>query len=311
VSPRGHGIAFAALVLASFGTVCRAGDREESLVSGGRRRTFLLHAPPGGPARRPLVLALHGRLGDGRGMERLAGLARLADQEGFLLACPDGVGRSWADGRGATPADREGIDDVSFLAALIDDAVSRFGAEPARVYAVGMSNGGFMVQRLACERASKVAAVGVVVATMSAALPESCRPSRPVPVAFLLGTEDPLVPFRGGKTPRGALLSADATLAWWAERDGCPAVPAVTTLPDRDPGDGTRVTLRVHGPCGAGAEVRAWVVEGGGHTWPGGIQYLPRALVGRTSRDLDASRELWEFLRRFAVPPARPGVGLR
>ncbi len=275
-----------------------------TLEQGGRTRTFQYHLPPRVKPQAPLVVSLHGRLGQGRSQAKLTGFDAVADASGFIVVYPDGVDRSWADGRGTTPADRQGVDDVGFLTALVDHFIEQFGADRRRVYATGMSNGAMMSYRLACERADRFAAIGPVAGLMAQNLSASCSPSRPVPVISFVGTEDPLMPFQGGPVSgdRGPVLSETEARARWATFNGCEGSPTVTQEPDRAPGDGTRIRREALGPCRAGSEVVFYVVEGGGHTWPGGAQYLPRGIIGRTSQELDASRTLWEFFQRFQLP---------
>lgn len=274
-----------------------------SLEHGGRTRTFHYHLPPQVRPEAPLVLALHGRFGQGKGMARHTGLDALADEGGFIAVYPDGVDRSWADGRGTSPADQQGVDDVGFLTALVDDFIQQFGADRRRVYAAGMSNGAMMSYRLACERADRFAAIAPVAALMGQALAAGCAPARPVSVLAIVGTEDPLVPIQGGEVSgdRGPVLSAAESRLKWAALNGCEGEPAVSLEPERAPGDGTRIRREAHGPCREGSEIVFHIVEGGGHTWPGGTQYLPKALIGRTSQELDASRTLWEFFQRFQL----------
>ncbi|MBN1209447.1 MAG: hydrolase [Myxococcaceae bacterium] len=274
------------------------------LEHGGRTRTFRYHLPPQVKPGAPLVLSLHGRMGQGKGQAKLTGFNAVADEGGFIVVYPDGVDRSWADGRGTTPADQLGVDDVGFLTALADHFIAEFGADRRRVYAAGMSNGAMMSYRLACERADRFAAIGPVAALMGQALAGSCAPSRPVSVISFVGTEDPLVPFEGGpvRGDRGPVLSEAESREKWAALNGCEAGPAVSQEPDRAPTDGTRIRREAHGPCREGSEVVFHVVEGGGHVWPGGAQYLPKAIIGRPSQEADASRALWEFFQRFQLP---------
>ncbi len=276
------------------------GTRHGGTESDGRWRTWVVHIPPRhGPSSPALVIALHGRLGTGAGEERLTGLDDVADGHGFVVVYPDGVGRSWADGRGVDPADRQGVDDVAFLSRLISAFVHE-GADPGRVYLTGMSDGAFMTQRFACERSDLVAAIMPVAGTLGTGLP--CRPARPVPVLKIHGTEDPLVPYLGGPVRgEGAQVeSAPAATARRRELDGCG--PGVTTsAPVRGP-DGTSVTVARGTGCPSGVDVELWTVEGGGHTWPGGLPYLPAALIGRTSDAFSASEVGWRF---FAGHPGR------
>jgi polyhydroxybutyrate depolymerase len=127
------------------------------------------------------------------------------------------------------------------------------------------------------------------------------KPKFPVPIMILNGTKDPLVPYDGGHIrilggrSRGKILSTDETVRLFRKYNGCEAKPAVRTLPDRDPNDGCRVTVTTYGGGRAGSEVRLVKVSGGGHTWPGGTQYLPAWLVGKVGRDVDGSKMAVDF----------------
>lgn len=282
------------------------------LIWGGRERTYRLYAPPA-PApgvARPLVLVLHGGGGTGAAMERLTlgRFNRLADRDGAVVAYPDGVDRHWNDGRGvaAYAAHAQNVDDVGFLAALVDHLVRTAAADPRRVYVAGISNGGLMAFRFAREASDRVAAIAPVAISMAVSAVPLRDPARPVSVLMIAGTDDPLVPWRGGTLgvpgPReaGRVLSVPESVRYWTGVNSCPPVPDVAMEPDRDPNDGTRVRRETYAPCREGTEVVLYAVEGGGHTWPGGPQYLPARLVGRTSRDIDATAVIWEFFRRHA-----------
>ncbi|MBK8256268.1 MAG: esterase [Polyangiaceae bacterium] len=299
-------ITLAGLLLLAAG--CRkakpaAGDLTGSLLSGGVERTYVYRLPTSlDPAQKPwpMVLALHGRLGTGAQQEQLTHFSTLADKEGFIVVYPDGVEKSWADGRPGSPAQEKGIDDVAFLSALIDEFVNNQGADKTRVFVAGMSNGAMMSYRLACDLSDKVAAIGPVAGLMYTGIVDTCKPKRPVPVMIFAGTEDPLMPYEGGPVGSdtgGEVLSAVKTLETWAKLNGCQGEPTQSTPTDADPNDGTTLTLSTASGCSAGAEVKLFTVNEGGHTWPGGNQYLPEGFIGKTSRDVDASQTLWEFFK--------------
>jgi polyhydroxybutyrate depolymerase len=282
------------------------------LVSGGRERTYLIQRPSHDDGKpRALVLALHGRLGTGAAQEKLTGMSALAEREGFVLVYPDGISRSWADARKVTPAFKAGVDDVAFLSELIDSLVKSERIDPHRVFVAGISNGGMMSHTLGCRLADKVAAVAPVAAPMPAALAADCTPASPVAVLMIDGTEDPLVPYAGGSVKSdvgGEVVSADASLAAWAKINRCTGSLPNESLPDLDPKDGTTVTRMRRTGCAGGVEVVLDSIKGGGHTWPGGMQYLPERFVGRTSRDLDANQAIWDFFKahpRVAVKAAK------
>ena len=236
---------------------------------------------------------------------------RLADREGFLVVYPDGVEKGWNDGRvDSTVASRQKVDDVGFLGALAERVVKDAGADPRRVYAVGISNGGFMSHALACRDAARWAAVAPVAASLQTEADAPCRPARPVPILMVNGTEDRLVAWDGREVrllfkSRGAKRTVPETAAAWVGFDGCVGGPAAEDLPDADPEDGTRWRLSAWRDCKAGSEVLLYKVDGGGHTWPKGGIYLPR-VVGLTSRDVDFEPLVWEFFKRHPLPePAK------
>ena len=276
----------------------------------GQTRRFRVFAPPDSTATaRPLVLALHGGLGKPRHMMGLTRFDALAAREGFVVVYPEGLRRSWNDGRreGRRVQRRLQVDDVAFIDALLDHLASRYPIDPARVYACGMSNGAMMSDRIGADLSHRVAAIGLVAGQAAAATAAHFRPACPVSVVMFNGTADPIVPFAGGGVGSGRLgtvLSAEQTATRWAARDGCQPTPTITQLPDASPPDGTHVELRVWSGGELGTEVAWFVVHGGGHAWPGGAQYARSARIGIASRAVDASALIWRF---FADHPRAPG----
>jgi polyhydroxybutyrate depolymerase len=281
-----------------------------ALSQAGQERTFRLYVPPhlAGPV--PLILVLHGGGGSGAGMERLTlqGLDRIADREGAVVAYPDGVGKGWNDGRSdlRSQATRQNVDDVGFLRALVMDLASSLPIDRSRVYATGISNGGMMSYRLACDAADVFAAVAPVAADFGSELSSRCAPARPISIAIFQGTEDPIMPWAGGEVrilvfTHGHVISAADSFDRWRALDRC-GDPSSSDPRAAEPPDGTSVVTHLAGPCAAGTEVRLYEIRGGGHTWPSGQPYLGPRLVGRVSHALDANQEIWSFLSRFRLP---------
>jgi polyhydroxybutyrate depolymerase len=298
----------ALVVLGISGTGCAKaapGDTSESLAVNGVRRTYVLHVPSGLTGRVPLILSFHGHGGDGAEQSRLTGFDALSGRYGFIVAYPDGIDRGWNDGR---PVNAKGPDDLAFSSALADDLEHRYSIDPARVYATGFSNGGVFSNYLACSQADRFAAIAPVSGLMPVADAPDCHPQRAVSVLEINGTTDPIVPFNGGTIVlagmnRGQVLSFAQTGAFWAKNAGCSVAPAVTPLPAIAPPDGTSVTRTSFADCRLGTSVVEYAVAGGGHTWPGGPQYLPKLLVGTASRQLDASETIVQF---FLAHPMQP-----
>lgn len=280
--------------------------REGSIVHAGVQRHYLLYEPEaiaGTPGRRPMVLALHGGGGTALGMVRLTRgrFNQLADEHGFYVVYPQGLGKSWNDGRSdpISYAHEKRIDDVGFLVALIERIESDYSIDASRVFATGISNGGLMSFRLGCDLPGRIRAIAPVTASIPASIADACRRTSGVGLVLFNGTADPLVPYDGGQIrafgkDRGEVLSTSETIRIWVERNSCADLPEQRELADRSD-DGTRVRTVAYRHCRSGAQVLLYRIDGGGHTWPGGRQYLGKWLIGRTSRDIDAGDEIWKF----------------
>ncbi|GFG63001.1 esterase [Mycobacterium kubicae] len=260
---------------------------------GGMNRTYTVHVPPGPPA--GLVLNLHGGGGTGAGQQGLTNFDSVADINNLLVVYPDGYDKSWADGRGAAPADRRHLDDIGFLVALVDKVAKEFSVPAGHIFATGMSNGGFMSNRLACDHADLFAAIAPISGTLGAGV--SCNPSRPVSVLAAHGTADRVVPFNGGDVRgRGGVsraISATSMVNEWRTVDRCQGEPTEQTLPNV--GDGTVVRRFESTTCADGTAVVFYQIDNGGHTWPGAKQYLPKPVIGSTTRAFDASQIIAQF----------------
>lgn len=259
---------------------------------GGLQRTYYLHLPPGPPT--GLVVNMHAAGQTGQQHAALTHYDAVADAHGYVVVYPDGIDFSWADGRGASVPDRTGVDDVGFLAALVDRLTAEYAIPPGRVFATGLSAGGFMANRLACERADMFAAIAPIGATLGDQV--ACNPARPVSVLTSQGTVDPIVPFHGGPmVGRGGpstILAAYAVVDRWRELNDCEPDPVIAPVPGS--GDGTSAE-RVSYACAAGTEVVFLRVDGGGHTWPGAPEILPANQVGPATRAFDASEVSAQF----------------
>jgi len=294
-----------AAVLAAEG----GSDSQLALSHGGLKRQYMLHLPPQPKGARPLplVVALHAGGGRAAGFARFSGLSALADKAGFAVVYPQGVERHWNDGRTRVGyrAHAEGIDDVGFVVAIIEALAGRRGIARDQVYVVGAANGGMLAMRVACDAADKVRGVAAVMANFPVRLRFRCAPKRPVPILVMNGTADPIMPWRGGEMRMGfrrlgKVLSTEATIAYWAEKNGCSEAARHEPLPDKAPGDGTEVRRDTHENCAAGSRVVLYTIDRGGHTWPGGRQVLPQSEIGKVSRDIVAQNEIWAFFKSLA-----------
>jgi polyhydroxybutyrate depolymerase len=283
------------------------GTYEVRLEHDGRQRRYLLHVPPGvTPAGEPLplVFVLHGVGGSADSVDALTGFVPIADRERFLLAFPSAASLAWGDWR--QPAE---IDDVDFMRAVVADVSTRLPVDPRRIYATGISAGAVMSNRLACDAADVFAAVAPVVGVGPPVYQTRCRPVRPVSLIIFLSSRDQIVPFEGGGIKLllpwvrfFPVISAAGFVSFWTQANGCSGPPATGALRDRTTADRSTVVLERYADCRDGSAVDFYAVEGAGHTWPGGRQYLSPLLIGTTNRDVVASELIWQFFAAHPMP---------
>lgn len=283
-------------------------DLELSLEHGGYTRNYILHLPAHHEKlnKMPLIIALHGGGGTAKGMIRLTfgRFNELADAYGFLVAYPQGLEKSWNDGRDdpISFAHKNNIDDIGFLLKIIETTITHYKADPEMIFVTGISNGGFLSFRVSRDLANQVTAVAPVTASIPFSTRNDHLTAPPVNILLINGTADPLVPYNGGFVEvlgkkRGKILSTKEAIETFRKRNDCPDDPVIEHLNDKDPDDGTNVIRYEYTNKQTGSKVVLVQVVNGGHTWPGGWQYLGTKLVGKTSMDINACDEIWEFFR--------------
>lgn len=266
-------------------------DATWKLTSGGRERIFDVHVPASyAPSKRiPVVFDFHGFTSDEKQQALLSGMNKKADEAGFVAVHPRGTGAplSWNAGACCGQASSENVDDVGFVREMIDALETKLCVDSKRIFATGMSNGGFLSHRLACELSDRIAAVAPVAGVLGI---ETCRPTRAVPVMQFHGTLDTLVPYLG--EPMKGFPSVAKTMQSWADRDACGSLKTESYK---------KVDARceTYGACVDGTTVTLCTIEGGGHTWPGG---LPVPALGHTTAYLSATDAMWDF---FVAHPMR------
>ncbi|SOD99996.1 polyhydroxybutyrate depolymerase [Blastococcus haudaquaticus] len=264
-----------------------AGSSVQDLVIGDDERTYRIHRPADLPPEPALVLVLHGAGGSARQAEESYGWPALADREGFLVAHPDGMHRTWNAGGGCCGrAAAQDVHDVAFLTAVVDDVARRTNVDMDRVFVTGMSNGGMMSYTLACST-DVVAAIAPVAGTMLG----DCADPAPVSVLHLHGTADAVVRMDGEPGERLADVDpppVDDVVEFWRSVDRCLEPAEVSE---------DRVRRSVSG-CADGRSVELVTVDGAGHQWPGSSSLRPAA--DPPYPDLDATAEIWRF---FAAHP--------
>lgn len=270
------------------------GAATKTLRVGGLERSYLLLDARRGDRPAPLVVVLHG--GGGNPETMMPRWADKARAEGLVIAAPKGIGRNdrmgtWNANGCCGEAVARGVDDVGFVAAVIDDVAKQVPIDRRRVYVAGFSNGGMLTHRVALALGEKVAAAAVV---SGALFGNETGPRAPVPMLIIHGEKDDVVPFAGGKSPTGFVarsqtlpfLPVARAVETWRTADGCTRPPTVTRAPG--------VTTETSTGCRRGSEVVFIDLAEGGHAWPGSS-----GRRGGGEAPIDATETIWAFFARF------------
>jgi polyhydroxybutyrate depolymerase len=276
------------------------GEHTYSLSYAGLDRSYILYVPnsvqQGQPV--PLIFVFHGGTGNAESAVRMSGFNAVADRNGFIVAYPNGTGRlsndlllTWNGGDCCGYAQEKNVDDVGFVRAIVADLKTQTNIDPKRVYATGMSNGGILSQRLACEAADLFAAVAPVAGTLNFS---PCHPSHPISVIEFHGTGDQHIPYDGGFGPQSLVdvdfKSVKDSIGFWTSFNGCNSQPQTESFED--------IRHETWTGCADSTSVELYTIIGGGHSWPGGQGGWAGSDPPTTT--ISASQLIWEF---FAAHP--------
>ena len=252
------------------------------------------------------MMVFHGGGGEGTGVSRLTKFNQLADKENFIVVYPDGVEKHWNDGREDVQAKafQEKVDDDAFVNAMIDAIPKEYKIDAKRVYSTGISNGGFFSNFLAVNLSNRIAAIAPVVGGIADPFYKNFKPKEPVSVLIMQGTADPLVPYNGGAVARnrGKMIGIDEAVKLWVKHNGAKEQPTSTESIDKDKTDDCTVDKFVWSGGKNKTEIVLYKLNGGGHTWAGGSQYLPRVVIGSVCREINATEIIWEFFKQHPKP---------
>ena len=284
------------VLIGTFSPILAQQTINGSVIHDGIQRDYILYIPAiyDGSADFPLVLNFHG-FGSNANEQMFYGDFRdIADTEGFILVHPQGTSLNGSQywNVGSPGSSGSTIDDVGFTEVLIDELANLYTINLDRVYATGMSNGGFMSFLLACQLSEKIAAIASVTGSMTLDTYDNCNAQHPTPILQIHGTSDNIVPYNGNT----GSLSIDDVISYWVNYNNCDTNPTITTFPDLDPSDGSIVEHIVYTGGDNASTTEHMKVIGGGHTWPGSVFILPG-----TNQDINASNEIWEFFSRFDI----------
>ncbi|HAP58797.1 MAG TPA: hypothetical protein DCR93_04560 [Cytophagales bacterium] len=271
-------------------------------------REYALYIPDSydGTQAYPLVVFLHGGSGNKTSAQNFTRFNEVAEANDFLMLYPQGGWEAqpgsfvWADGRGLPP-DQLGINDVGFVNQLVTTLKGEYSVVEERVYLCGFSNGSFLSQRIAFEGNEQFAAIGIIGGTMAEALFNTRTQERAVPMLYMLGTTDPLVPYDGGiveGSNTDPIVGIDSALTYWVRRNECQTQLAEVRLPNPSTTDNSSVSVIEYTDCSCNnSQVKFYKITGGGHTWPG--VPIPNQTLGAVNLDMQASEEIWEFFKNI------------
>jgi polyhydroxybutyrate depolymerase len=293
------------------------GDFTRTLTVGNQRRSYIVHLPSKykGNTKLPVLLVFHGGNSNATEWMRLCGLNETAETNHFIAVYPNGTDNikvkgyegkylTWnggPHGPGGTDTTRSKVDDVAFTRALLTDLATVVRIDSFRIYATGMSMGAIMVYRLASELSDRIAAIAPIAGTMGT---QRCTPKRPVSVIHFHGTQDKAVPFEGGiaklDPSKTDFYPVDYAIQSWVKADGCRKNPQIDTLADKAH-DSTSVIRKTYGDGQQGTEVVLYLIQGGGHSWPGKVLWPELAVLGKSTKNVSANEVMWTFFQKHPM----------
>jgi len=285
-------------------------DVYKTLMVDGRQREYIIHFPPNYQitAKLPVLFGLHGGGGSYENTAKFYNLNALADKNGFIVIYPNAIDKSWTIPGFSTRSKGTDstVDDVHFISVLLDTVIQNYKGDSTNVFTTGISRGGEFSLYLAYKLSGRITAIAPVCASVPVPVLKHYSFRHPTPVLLINGTNDPLIPYDGGygkylrtnepnegfdMAPTEDLIRKIVIL-----EDSITVIsktPVTTSVPDNDPDDGCNaIKYEYHS---GGVTVILIKVINGGHTWPGGKQYLPKFIIGRVCRDFNAEDEIFNF----------------
>ena len=283
----------------------KRGFERRKLTSGEIEREYLLYQPANPENKKlPVVIALHGAASGADLMSAALGyrFADLADRDQVILVLPQGIDKSWNDGRGDQyyGSTAKNIDDLKFLNDLIADLEIKANIDSKQIFMLGSSNGGFMTFYYACQFPQKLKAIGTIISGMAPIIKENCNINDRVGLVMINGTADPLVKFDGGellvgRKNHGKILPANETIRYWVEKSKCNLKPQEETIEKGQ----ERMFKKTYSDCRFKNDLQQYAIEGAGHGIPGSKQYLPEFVIGKMSAEFSGPDLVWEYFRKF------------
>ena len=288
----------------------RSEDLDRTITVDNRIRQYLVHLPPAynRGTSLPVIFAFHGGGGEYKKTIRYYNLNGLADKYGYIVVYPNAINKAWVMPGVVSRVKKmeKTVDDAGFISALLDQLIAYYRVDSNRVFCTGISRGGIFSLFLAWKLSDRIKAIAPVCASIPQSIAKFYAFSHPIPVLLINGTADPLISYQGGPGKMNArnagsqeadMLPTEKLVELIVQMNGCLSPPLVARLPDLDPEDGcTAIDYRYPSESGLVDFIK---IEGGGHAWPGGIQYLPKFIIGKVCRDFPAEEKIFTFFQEI------------
>jgi len=292
-----------------FSQTALTGQSQQILNFEGLSRSYNLYIPEKFKDDKllPLLVVLHGRTGTSQRMADLSDFNTRAEQHGFVAAYPQGLQKQWNYLHGISGY-RPQPNDSEFLLRMIEQISVAHPVDKNRIFLTGISNGGFMAQRLACYAPEKFAAFASVAAGGYAHMDAECKQGQPVSMLYIHGTSDTKVPWNGltlkdSKGNQQAVTMPIAeSLKFWSNQNRCGATVDKVEIIESGRSPGTQVRRFQSTECANGADMVLYAIINGGHNWPGVADFIPPSVAGLVNLDIHASDVIWEFFRDKKLP---------
>jgi len=273
----------------------------DSFLHGGIYRSYRIYIPAinDGTKKVPLIFNLHGLGSNGYEQENYGDFRPIADTANFIIVSPNGTNVILTSkGWNTFFTIGSGTDDLGFINRLLDTVAKKYSINLNRVYATGMSNGGFMSYELACFMSNRIAAIASVTGSMTAERRTACNPRHATPIMEIHGTADKTVGYDGTNylSTIPGFTHIDSLMQYWVKYNGCSSSATKTILPNISTTDACTAERYVWSGGKESSSVELFKIIGGGHTWPGSA-----ISTGVTNQDFSASKEIWRFFSQYSL----------
>jgi polyhydroxybutyrate depolymerase len=275
----------------SYNKCLSSNPERQTLKHNGIEREFFVYLPNSYNPKKsnPLVLNFHGYGGSAYMFMFNTGFNDMADKEGFIVVHPQGTllnGRSHWNIGGSTEGSK--VDDYGFIGILIEFLERKYNIDSNRIYASGMSNGGYFAFGLACQMSDKIAAIASVTGSMTPRDSKKCQINRPVGILQLHGTNDNAVPYNG---KQGRSMAIQDVIEFWKSKNGIETKVKMRAIRDLDKKDGSTVEKYTYSGGENNTDIVHYKVVGGGHNWFG----------NRGNKDIKATEIIWDYFSKYTL----------